>query len=113
MCAAAEAECFRLRRPADGRVALTAAALPGMPPAGWGRIVNISRAIVARPDGMVRGNANATTKAALKAHTINLAAELRGSGVTVSGYRPGGVDTCHASTRRRIRTSRLGPQGSS
>jgi NAD(P)-dependent dehydrogenase (short-subunit alcohol dehydrogenase family) len=42
---------------------------------------------------MVRGNAYAATKAALEAHTVNLAAELRGSGVTVNAYRPGGVDT--------------------
>jgi NAD(P)-dependent dehydrogenase (short-subunit alcohol dehydrogenase family) len=32
-------------------------------------------------------------KIALEAHTINRAAELRGSGVTVNLYRPGGVDT--------------------
>lgn len=33
------------------------------------------------------------TKAAVEAHTINLAAELDGTGVTVNVYRPGGVDT--------------------
>jgi NAD(P)-dependent dehydrogenase (short-subunit alcohol dehydrogenase family) len=74
-------------------VALTAAVLPGMLQAGWGRIVNVSSAIAASPAGMVRGNAYATTKAALEAHTVNLAAELRGTGVTVNAYRPGGVDT--------------------
>lgn len=42
---------------------------------------------------MVRGNAYAATKAALEAHTTNVAAELRGTGVTVNAYRPGGVDT--------------------
>jgi NAD(P)-dependent dehydrogenase (short-subunit alcohol dehydrogenase family) len=73
--------------------ALTAAALPGMLEAGWGRIVNVSSGIVARPDLMVRFNAYATTKAALEAYTVNLAAELRGTGVTVNAYRPGGVDT--------------------
>jgi NAD(P)-dependent dehydrogenase (short-subunit alcohol dehydrogenase family) len=73
--------------------ALTAAVLPGMLSAGWGRIVNVSSAIVARPDSMARFNAYAATKAALEAHTVNLAAELRGTGVTVNAYRPGGVDT--------------------
>ncbi len=72
---------------------LTAAVLPGMLAAGWGRVVNVSSAIAANPAGMVRGNAYATTKAALEAHTVNLAAELRGTGVTVNAYRPGGVDT--------------------
>ena len=73
--------------------ALSAAVLPDMLDAGWGRIVNVSSAIVARPDFMVRFNAYAATKAALEAHTVNLAAELRGTGVTVNAYRPGGVDT--------------------
>jgi hypothetical protein len=34
--------------------------------------------------GTSRGNAYVTTKAALEAHTVNLAAELRGTGVTVT-----------------------------
>jgi NAD(P)-dependent dehydrogenase (short-subunit alcohol dehydrogenase family) len=42
---------------------------------------------------MVRANAYAATKAALEAHTVNLAAELHGTGVTVNAYRPGRVDT--------------------
>jgi NAD(P)-dependent dehydrogenase (short-subunit alcohol dehydrogenase family) len=73
--------------------ALTAAVLPGMLEAGWGRVVNVSSGIAASPAGMIRGNAYATTKAALEAHTVNLAAELSGTGVTVNAYRPGGVDT--------------------
>jgi 3-oxoacyl-[acyl-carrier protein] reductase len=60
---------------------------------GWGRIVNVSSGIAAHPAGMIGGNTYATTKAALEAHTINLAAELAGSGVTVNVYRPGSVDT--------------------
>ena len=80
--------------------ALTAAVLPGML-AGWGRVVNISSGIVAYPAGMIRGNAYAATKAALEAHTVNLAAELRGTGVTVNAYRPGGVDTAMQAWIRR------------
>ena len=88
--------------------ALTAAVLPGMLEAGWGRVVNVSSGIVAYPAGMVRGNAYATTKAALEAHTVNLAAELRGTGVTVNAYRPGGVDTAMQAWIRRQDPERIG-----
>jgi len=88
--------------------ALTAAVLPGMLAAGWGRVVNVSSAIVANPAGMVRGNAYATTKAALEAHTVNLAAELRGTGVTVNAYRPGGVDTAMQAWIRGQDPGRIG-----
>lgn len=87
---------------------LTAAVLPGMLEAGWGRVANISSGIVANPAGMVRGNAYATTKAALEAHTVNLAAELRGTGVTVNAYRPGGVDTAMQAWIRRQDPERIG-----
>jgi NAD(P)-dependent dehydrogenase (short-subunit alcohol dehydrogenase family) len=89
-------------------VALTAAVLPGMLDAGWGRVVNISSGIAAHPAGMVRGNAYATTKAALEAHTVNLAAELRGTGVTVNAYRPGGVDTAMQAWIREQDPERIG-----
>jgi NAD(P)-dependent dehydrogenase (short-subunit alcohol dehydrogenase family) len=88
--------------------ALTASVLPGMLAAGWGRVVNVSSAIAASPAGMIRGNAYATTKAALEAHTVNLAAELRGTGVTVNAYRPGGVDTAMQAWIRRQDPERIG-----
>jgi NAD(P)-dependent dehydrogenase (short-subunit alcohol dehydrogenase family) len=88
--------------------ALTAAVLPGMLDAGWGRVVNVSSGIAAAPAGMVRGNAYATTKAALEAHTVNLAAELAGTGVTVNAYRPGGVDTAMQAWIRSQAPERIG-----
>jgi NAD(P)-dependent dehydrogenase (short-subunit alcohol dehydrogenase family) len=72
---------------------LTQLVVPTMLAKGWGRIVNVSSAIAAQPESMIGGNAYATSKAALEAHTRNLAAELAHSGVTVNAYRPGGVDT--------------------
>jgi NAD(P)-dependent dehydrogenase (short-subunit alcohol dehydrogenase family) len=88
--------------------ALTAAVLPGMLDAGWGRIVNVSSAIAARPGSMVRFNAYAATKAALEAFSVNLAAELGGTGVTVNAYRPGGVDTAMQAWIRRQDPERIG-----
>jgi NAD(P)-dependent dehydrogenase (short-subunit alcohol dehydrogenase family) len=76
--------------------------------AGWGRVVNISSGIVASPAGMIRGNAYAATKAALEAHTVNLAAELAGTGVTVNAYRPGGVDTAMQAWIRSQDPERIG-----
>jgi NAD(P)-dependent dehydrogenase (short-subunit alcohol dehydrogenase family) len=72
---------------------LTFAVLPGMLERQWGRIANVSSGIAANPAGMLRANAYVTGKAALEAHTLNLAAELTGTGVTVNVFRPGGVDT--------------------
>lgn len=72
---------------------LTFALLPGMLERGWGRIANVSSRVAAKPGFMIGGNAYVTTKAALEAHTLNLAAELEGSGVTANAYRPGSVDT--------------------
>lgn len=74
-------------------IALTGAVLPGMLARGWGRIVNVSSGIVDRPGTMVGGNVYTATKSALEAHTLNLAAELEHTGVTVNVYRPGTVDT--------------------
>jgi 3-oxoacyl-[acyl-carrier protein] reductase len=76
-----------------GPFRLAQAVLPGMITRGWGRIANISSSIAAHPTAMIGMNAYAASKSALEAHTLNLAAELSGTGVTVNVYRPGSVDT--------------------
>ncbi|HWD06202.1 MAG TPA: SDR family oxidoreductase [Amycolatopsis sp.] len=73
--------------------ALAFAVLPAMIERGWGRIVAVSSGVVAAPGRMIGGNAYVTGKAALEAHTLNLAAEIVGTGVTANVYRPGMVDT--------------------
>jgi NAD(P)-dependent dehydrogenase (short-subunit alcohol dehydrogenase family) len=88
--------------------ALSFAVLPVMVERGWGRIVNVSSAIAAHPGAMVGMNAYAASKAALEAHTINLAAELAGSGVTVNAYRPGSVDTAMQAGIRGQDPARIG-----
>ena len=72
---------------------LTLLLLGGMRAAGWGRIVNVSSSIAEHPAAMPGMNAYAASKAALEAHTLNLAAELAGTGVSVNAFRPGSVDT--------------------
>lgn len=69
------------------------ALLPGMLAQKWGRIVNVSSGVVANPGAMIGANAYVTGKGALEAYTLNLAAELAGSGVTVNVFRPGTPDT--------------------
>jgi 3-oxoacyl-[acyl-carrier protein] reductase len=76
-----------------GPLRLTQAVLPGMIDREWGRIANVSSGIAAHPAAMIGMNAYAASKAALEAHTFNLAAELVGTGVTANVYRPGSVDT--------------------
>ena len=90
--------------------ALTAAVLPGMLEAGWGRIVNVSTGVAPHPDLMISANTYASTKAALEAHSIGLAAELRGTGVTVNVYRPGGVDTAMQAWIRAQNPQRIGAE---
>jgi 3-oxoacyl-[acyl-carrier protein] reductase len=88
--------------------ALSFAVLPVMVERGWGRIVNVSSAIAAHPGDMVGMNAYAASKAALEAHTVNLAAELAGSGVTVNAFRPGSVDTAMQAGIRGQDPTRIG-----
>jgi NAD(P)-dependent dehydrogenase (short-subunit alcohol dehydrogenase family) len=76
-----------------GPFRLAQAVLPGMVARGWGRIANVSSTIAAHPTAMIGMNAYAASKSALEAHTLNLAAEVAGTGVTVNVYRPGSVDT--------------------
>ncbi|HEV3186579.1 MAG TPA: SDR family oxidoreductase [Acidimicrobiales bacterium] len=76
-----------------GPFRLTQAVLPGMMTRGWGRIANVSSSIAAHPATMIGMNAYAASKSALESHTLNLAAELTDTGVTVNIYRPGSVDT--------------------
>lgn len=76
-----------------GAMTLTGRVLPAMIAAGWGRIVNVSAAIAEHTGMLVGINTYATSKGALETHTLNLAAELAGTGVTANVYRPGTVDT--------------------
>jgi 3-oxoacyl-[acyl-carrier protein] reductase len=74
-------------------IVLASRVAPAMIERGWGLIVNVSSGIVAHPASMIGGSVYAASKAALEAHTLNLAAELKDTGVAVNVYRPGTVDT--------------------
>jgi len=89
-------------------ITLTARLVPDMIAAGWGRIVNVSSGIVAAPAAMPGMTTYAASKAALEAHTLNLAAELRGTGVTANVYRPGTVDTSMQAWIRKQSPDRIG-----
>jgi NAD(P)-dependent dehydrogenase (short-subunit alcohol dehydrogenase family) len=89
-------------------ITLSAIVLPEMIAAGWGRIVNVSSAIAGTPVAMVGMTVYAASKAALEAHTLNLAAELAGTGVTANIYRPGAVDTAMQQSIRDQPRERIG-----
>ena len=74
-------------------VALTFDVLPSMLEKVGATLVNVSSGVSGPTPDDGGTNAYVTTKAALEGHTLNLAAELAGSGVSVNVYRPGGVDT--------------------
>ena len=88
---------------------LSAMLLPDMVATGWGRIINISSGIVATPAAMPGMTVYAASKAALEAHTLNLAAELDGTGVTANIYRPGAVDTAMQQWIREQPREQIGP----
>jgi NAD(P)-dependent dehydrogenase (short-subunit alcohol dehydrogenase family) len=88
---------------------LTFALLPTMVERKWGRVVNVSSGVAARPGFMIGGNAYTTSKAALEAHTLNLAAELADTGVTVNVFRPGSVDTSMQAWIRGHDPDEIGP----
>jgi NAD(P)-dependent dehydrogenase (short-subunit alcohol dehydrogenase family) len=89
-------------------IQLAAAVVPSMLENRWGRIVNVSSAIAAKPEAMIGGNIYAATKTALEAHTLNLAAELAGTGIAVNVFRPGSVDTAMQAWIRGQQPDRIG-----
>jgi 3-oxoacyl-[acyl-carrier protein] reductase len=91
-----------------GPVRLSLAVLPAMIERGWGRIVNVSSGVATSPTAMIGANAYTVTKAALEAHTLNLAAELTDTGVTVNVFRPGTVDTAMQAWIREQDPERIG-----
>ena len=90
-------------------VELALCVVPGMVKRGWGRVANVSSGVVVQPGFMVGSNADAATKAALEAHTLNLAEEVGGTGVTVNAYRSGMVDTTMQTCIRDNGAGRLSP----
>jgi NAD(P)-dependent dehydrogenase (short-subunit alcohol dehydrogenase family) len=73
-------------------VVLAGAVVPAMLHQGWGRIVNVCTA-VGNQVSWPGGNIYAACVAALEAHTVNLAAELTGTGITVNALRSHRVGT--------------------
>lgn len=72
-------------------VAATAACLPGLLRADWGRVVSLASGMAVR--GRAGASAYAASKAGLMAFTRSLAEELRGSPVTANCIGPGATDT--------------------
>ena len=89
-------------------IALAVRSLPGMIASGWGRIVNVSSGVASAPASMPGMTMYTASKAALEAHTFNLAAELHGTGVTANVYLPGTVDTSMQTWIREQRPELIG-----
>lgn len=72
-------------------VAATAACLPGLMRADWGRVVSLASGMAVR--GRAGASAYAASKAGLIAFTRSLAEELQGTLVTANCIGPGATDT--------------------
>ena len=72
-------------------VRLTRLLLPDMVSRGWGRIVNISTGALNFPARGDTFNAYLASKSGIETHTLNLATQLAGSGVTANVMRSGSM----------------------
>jgi NAD(P)-dependent dehydrogenase (short-subunit alcohol dehydrogenase family) len=90
-----------------GAVRCIRAVLPGMLDRGFGRIVTMSSG-AARGTGMPAASAYSVGKAGVDMLTANLAAELDGTGVCVTGVRPGVVDTSMQDYMRSLPREQVG-----
>ncbi|BCL79257.1 3-oxoacyl-ACP reductase [Ktedonobacteria bacterium brp13] len=92
-----------------GPFQLIQACLPTMLERGWGRIVNVSTGAAAGT-GMKNANAYAVSKSGLEMLTVNLAAELAGTGVMVNAIHPGAVNTAMLTHVRSQPAERVGQE---
>ena len=91
-----------------GPIRLCRLVVTSMVERGFGRVLNVSTGGEVFPV-VPRLTAYLTTKAGLEAFSLNLAAELAGTGVTVNVVRPGMVDTPMQAHARSQTPERLGP----
>jgi NAD(P)-dependent dehydrogenase (short-subunit alcohol dehydrogenase family) len=90
-----------------GVLRVVQAVVPAMVERGWGRLVTISSG-AASPPGMPSASAYSASKAALDMLTVQLADELRGTGVTANAIRPGVVDTPMQELMRSMPAEQVG-----
>jgi NAD(P)-dependent dehydrogenase (short-subunit alcohol dehydrogenase family) len=81
--------------------------LPDMKKQGYGRIVNISTG-AAFGQGMVPASAYSVSKAALEMLTMNIAAEVKDTGIAITSVRPGVVDTAMQTNSRQFPVEKVG-----